>query len=186
LHESDIDALLHDRLKEIPEDRRIPKASVTILRKRRVIGNRLIKPQACKPPVRKVQSDFVEQAPSFVLLCLAAAHIYYAAGGQLGQQAILGDSADPGPVAKLVVAALLVVGSSIVAVRVNLLRLPIGERLIRVVLYVMVGAFVAVALDNAFSRTMLERAAFAPMALILAVATLTLAIYRSPARPARG
>ncbi len=124
----------------------------------------------------------IGMALSFVLLCLAAAHIYYAAGGQWGQQAILGDSADPGPVAKLVVAALLVVGSAIVAVRVNLLRLPIGDRVIRVVLYVMVAAFVAVALDNAFSRTVLERAVFAPIAVILAVATFTLAMYRPPAR----
>lgn len=123
----------------------------------------------------------IGMALSFVLLCLAAAHIYYAAGGQWGQEAILGDSPDPGPVAKLVVAALLVVGSAIVAARVNLLRLPIGDRLIRVVLYVMVAAFVAVALDNAFSRTVWERAAFAPIAVIVAIATLTLAVYRSRA-----
>lgn len=115
---------------------------------------------------------------SFSLLFLAGLHVYYAAGGQWGQKMILGGSPDPGPIAKLAVATLLVVGSAVAAARVKLLRVPVSDRVIRVMLYGMAIAFVGVAVDNLFSRTILERFAFAPVAALLALATLILAAFR--------
>ncbi len=112
---------------------------------------------------------------SFVLLLLAALHIYYAAGGQWGQNIILGRSADPGPLAKLVVAALCVIGSAIVAARSNLLRLPVGRGVVRGMLYAMAAAFAAVSIDNVASVTTVERMVFAPVAAVLAVAAVLLA-----------
>jgi len=63
LHEPDVDALSHDALEEIAEDRRITKAAVPIFGKRRMIWNRLVEDQTRKPSVGKVQTDLVKQPP---------------------------------------------------------------------------------------------------------------------------
>ncbi len=115
---------------------------------------------------------------------LALLHVYWALGGEFGLAAALGrESVDPTAGLRAggaVIAFLLVLAAAGVLARVGLWKSPVPWGLLRVGAWVLVAALALVAVANATAQTSLERYAFAPAALALAVLAAIVARSKRP------